>query len=59
MLANLELEGSGLVWFGGSCLPIGSIAVPFWGLPYRILHVKPSTGTTLEPINRHAEHQDP
>ena len=36
-------------------LPIVSIVVPFWGLPYRILHkklVKPKKGTTMETIGK-------
>ena len=31
-------------------VPIGSIAVPFFGLPYTILNMKPQKGTTMEPI---------
>ena len=34
-------------------MPIGSIVVPFWGLPFRILNielVKPKKGTTMETI---------
>ena len=40
--------------FTATCeIPIVSIVVPFWGLPYRILHiklVKPKKGTTMETI---------
>ena len=37
----------------GRILPIVSIVVPFWGLPFRILNVelvKPKKGTTMETI---------
>ena len=33
-------------------LPIGSKVVLFWGLPYRILNIKPQKGTILEPMGR-------
>ena len=36
-------------------LPIVSIVVPFWGLPFRILYielVKPKKGTTMETLGR-------
>ena len=36
-------------------LPIVSIVVPFWGLPFRILNielVKPKKGTAMETIGR-------
>ena len=37
---------------GSPKLPIGSIVVPFWGLPYRILNFNHKEGTTMEPIGR-------
>ena len=36
-------------------IPIVSIVVPFWGVPYRILNiylVKPKKGTTMETIGK-------
>ena len=31
-------------------LPIGSIVVPFWGLPSRILNMNHKKGTTMGPV---------
>ena len=40
-----------MVRFSVLLIPIVSIVVPFWGLPFRILNielVKPKKGTTME-----------